>query len=108
MTACDDRDRSLPSGQTWSFLTQRLRLSPREAQILDELLNDKSEARIAREIGISSHTVHSHIRRMYRKLQVTSRSAAIARVFLEHLAVVRSLHPDYGRSSRTNPLDTAD
>ncbi|MGB5401341.1 MAG: helix-turn-helix transcriptional regulator [Thermoanaerobaculia bacterium] len=82
--------RGLLSESTWSLLSYRLRLSPREVEIVRGLLNEKSESGIGQEMGISPHTVHSHIKRLYRKLKVASRGAAIARIFEEYLLLVRA------------------
>lgn len=58
-------------------------LSKREQEILDFLVQDVHEAEIAEKLFISPHTVHSHIKNIYKKLQVKSRSALVKRV-LEH------------------------
>lgn len=79
------------SKQAWSLLAQRLQLSAREVQILRGLLNDKSESQIARGLKISNHTVHTHLKRLYRKLRVTSRCAAVSRIFHEYLTFEQTL-----------------
>lgn len=86
-----DTKRRLLSDSIWSHLSQRLRLSPKEAEVVRGLLNKRSETGIAKEMGVSRHTVHTHIKRLYRKLRITSRSAAIAHVFEEYLRLERSL-----------------
>jgi AraC-like DNA-binding protein len=43
--------------------------------------NDLSEDQIARELGISAHTVHTHFERVYRKLGVRSRCQLIVSLF---------------------------
>ncbi|MGB5162942.1 MAG: LuxR C-terminal-related transcriptional regulator [Thermoanaerobaculia bacterium] len=90
MSGDPGRKHRLLSDGVWSLLSQRLKLSPREEEIVRGLLNKRTEKGIAREIGISRHTVHSHIKRLYRKLNVTSRSAAISRVFEEYLRLEQS------------------
>ena len=37
------------------------------------------------KVSISTHTVCTHLGRLYRKLEVTSRCAAVVRVFAEYL-----------------------
>jgi LuxR family maltose regulon positive regulatory protein len=54
-------------------------LSRRELAILRMLAGDLSEGDIARELYLSHNTVHSHTKSIYRKLGVSSRSAAVAR-----------------------------
>ena len=48
-------------------------LSPREAEVLQQLLDGRSEAATARRLGISPHTVRAHVRNIYLKLEVHSR-----------------------------------
>jgi len=42
-----------------------------------------TDAQIAEQLGLSLHTVHAHLRPIYSKLGVTSRSAA-TRFAMEH------------------------
>ena len=70
----------------WTYLAQRLHLSPREVQIARGVMEDRTEHGIARELGISPHTVHTHLERVYRKLEVGSRvqlSVLLMRRFME-------------------------
>jgi DNA-binding NarL/FixJ family response regulator len=55
------------------------RLTAREHQILDRLASGDSNAAIARTLDISSRTVENHLRAIYRKLEVNSRTGALAR-----------------------------
>ncbi|MGD8452978.1 MAG: helix-turn-helix transcriptional regulator [Phycisphaerae bacterium] len=71
----------------WSRLGQALRLSERELQILQCIFQDQTEAAIARALRISAHTVHTHLERVYHKLDVRSRAGLLVRVFAEHLAL---------------------
>ena len=52
-------------------------LSERELVILRMLTSRLSERDIGRELYLSHNTVHSHTRSIYRKLGVSSRSAAL-------------------------------
>ncbi len=56
-------------------------LSPREQEVLDLLSQGHLYKEIASSLGISYETVHNHIRRIYEKLQVRSRSQAVAKYF---------------------------
>ena len=53
-------------------------LSQRERQVLALLSDGLSEREIGRELFLSFNTVHSHVKSVYRKLGVSSRSAAVA------------------------------
>lgn len=52
-------------------------LSKRETQVLEMIGNGKSRSQVARELFIDLETVRSHIKNIYGKLGVNSRSAAI-------------------------------
>jgi DNA-binding CsgD family transcriptional regulator len=53
-------------------------LTRREQDTLSLLLTDASEKEMAARLGISPHTVHDYVKRLYRKLGVTSRAALMA------------------------------
>ena len=78
--------RRMLSEARWCAIGEALRLSGRELQIVRCLFDDLTEAAIALELGISAHTVHTHLERLYRKLGVVSRCGAILRVFSEHVS----------------------
>ncbi len=52
-------------------------LSPRELDVLEYIARGFSYAEISRLQGVSVHTVQSHIKNLYRKLSVSSRSEAV-------------------------------
>ena len=81
------RGRSILAPAQWERLSQSLGLSGRERQIVECMFDDQTEAGIARELGISPHTVHTHLERLHRKLDVASRGALIVRVFAEYLSL---------------------
>jgi DNA-binding CsgD family transcriptional regulator len=60
---------------------QRLGLSEREAEVLWFLTKGKSTSEIARDLGISTGTVKKHLEHVYRKLGVSSATAAAAQAF---------------------------
>ncbi len=62
-----------PSGAT----EQESSLSPREQEVLELIVKGFSNQDVADELGISRHTATSHVRSIYRKLEVKSRSAAV-------------------------------
>jgi DNA-binding CsgD family transcriptional regulator len=57
----------------------RLGLSAREAEVLGWVASGKTNPSIAALLGISPRTVQTHLERVYRKLQVQTRTAAAAR-----------------------------
>jgi DNA-binding NarL/FixJ family response regulator len=54
-------------------------LSPREQEVLDCLSKGFLYKEIADKLGISYETVHTYIRRIYEKLQVRTRTEAVAK-----------------------------
>jgi DNA-binding CsgD family transcriptional regulator len=55
----------------------RLRLTPRETQVLADIMAGRTAKSIARERGVSEATVRSHIRSVLAKLGVNSQLAAV-------------------------------
>ena len=54
-------------------------LADREREVLSLLSKGFLYKEIADQLGISTHTVNSHIRRIYEKLHVRSRAQAVAK-----------------------------
>jgi DNA-binding NarL/FixJ family response regulator len=54
-------------------------LSPREKEVLDCLSQGFLYKEIAEKLGISYETVHTYVRRIYEKLQVRTRTEAVAK-----------------------------
>ena len=66
--------------RTWHSLRNGLRLSPRELEVLKAIFDDRKEASISHELGISPHTVHTYVGRIYMKLRVSSRIETVTTV----------------------------
>lgn len=91
----NDQVRRAPNGERpgaavfsdaqWTCLGLGMGLSGRELQIVRCIFAEQKEALIARELGISPHTVHTHLERLYRKLGVRGRCGVVLRVLAEHL-----------------------
>ena len=60
-------------------------LSDREKQVLQLLVNGYSYKMIANDMYIAIDTVRSHIKKIYEKLQVNSKSEAVAKAFKDKL-----------------------
>jgi two-component system NarL family response regulator len=52
-------------------------LSPREKDILNDIALGKSYKEMAQTHGLSPHTVHTHVKNVYQKLQATTRAEAL-------------------------------
>ena len=71
----------------WDKIGCSLRLSGQELRIVRGVFDDCTEPAIADELNVSSHTVHTHCERLYRKLGVTDRIKLVLRVIDEFLAL---------------------
>ena len=84
--------RPLISDDAWICIGERLKLSSREVEIAKGVLRDEKESAIGRELGISAHTVHTHLERLYRKLQVCSRLELAMRLALHQNEFIAEPH----------------
>jgi DNA-binding NarL/FixJ family response regulator len=57
-------------------------LTTRQRQLLDLLADGHTNAQIARRLGIAEGTVRKHLENIYRRLGVSSRTAAVTRALL--------------------------
>lgn len=56
-----------------------IRLTSREANVLQLLARGRTYEQVGDELGVSLHTVASHVKNIYRKLEVHSGRAAVWR-----------------------------
>lgn len=52
-------------------------LTKREKEVLQGVASGFSEKKLAESLSVSPHTIHTHIKKIYRKLQVNSRAEAV-------------------------------
>ena len=67
-----------PESASYSLTTQ-------ETELLKLLIEGHYKKTAAREMGISTHTVSFHLKNIYSKLQVHSKTEAVAKALREHL-----------------------
>jgi DNA-binding CsgD family transcriptional regulator len=72
-------------------------LTPRQTRILQLVADGRPDREVGRMLGISTRTVHAHLQRIYRALEVTSRTEALAQLR------ERSLRPGARRARNTRP-----
>lgn len=70
-------------------------LTPREQEVLRELMSGATSAMIAAHLGISGHTVRTHVQNIFGKLGVHTRLEAVA------VALRAGLRPAPGRVQRS-------
>jgi DNA-binding CsgD family transcriptional regulator len=75
------------SSTDWAEIGASLHLSVRELQIVTCIVEELAETQddVGRHLGMSPHTVHTHLERLYKKLGVASRSHLIVRVFAAYV-----------------------
>lgn len=61
------------------------RLTPQETELLKLLVEGHHKKTAARELGISFHTVSFHLKNIYEKLQVHSKTEAVAKALRERI-----------------------
>jgi two-component system nitrate/nitrite response regulator NarL len=69
-------------------LTKRMTpvsLSPREREMLSLIVDGLTAKEIAERLGVSIHTIDTHTRHLFKKLDVRSRAAAVARALRERM-----------------------
>ncbi|MGZ0657261.1 response regulator [Coraliomargarita sp. W4R53] len=62
-----------------------IKLAPKEQEVIRQLSLGHTVALAAQEMGISKHTVDTYTRRIYKKMDVHSQSAAVACAMRDHL-----------------------
>jgi len=62
-----------------SLVTQPAYLTARESEVLRLMARGRTYVQIGEELGVSCHTVTTHIKNTYRKLGVRSGAAAVMR-----------------------------
>jgi len=65
--------------------TADYRLTPQETELLKMLIEGHHKKTAAREMGISTNTVSFHLKNIYSKLQVHSKTEAVAKALRERL-----------------------
>ena len=60
-------------------------LTAREREILESMVEGKTKKEIAAVLDLSFHTVDSHLRNIYQKLEVNTRTGAVAKALREKL-----------------------
>lgn len=65
--------------------TENENLTVREKEVLRQLVNGQSYKMVAEDLNIAIDTVRSHIRRIYEKLQVNSKSEAVVKAIRNNI-----------------------
>ena len=101
----------LLNDQQWAYLQRRHRLTPRERQIAERVCKGRRNEDIAKDLGITSGTVKTHIRNIYRKTNLRNKIS----ILLQFLTDVNGSHTssdivppipivEIKTPSKTNPI----
>jgi DNA-binding CsgD family transcriptional regulator len=66
-------------------ITSPVSLSPREREMLAFIVEGLTAKEIADRLGVSVHTIDTHTRHLFKKINVRSRAAAVARAIRERM-----------------------
>lgn len=96
------------SERAWEAIARGLRLSGRQLQIVRGIFDDETDLGIAQQIGVSLHTVHTHVERLHHKLAITDRPQLVLRVMEEFLTLPNSSNrPPVGLREAESPRHAA-
>jgi DNA-binding CsgD family transcriptional regulator len=73
--------RQVFSGDEWIELKRDLSLSPRQADVVEQLLQGHSDKQIAHELQMSVPTVRTHLCRLFTRFGVEDRCELIVHVY---------------------------
>jgi DNA-binding NarL/FixJ family response regulator len=62
-----------------------MKITPRQAEIVEEVLLGKSNQEIGRSLAISTHTVKVHLTRIYKAFAVSSRAKLTRKLMQKRL-----------------------
>jgi DNA-binding NarL/FixJ family response regulator len=75
----------LKQGDSGPEREEKVLLTRRELEILKEIVAGHTDRTTGQSLNISAYTVRSHIKSLYKKLGVTSKSAAVAKAIQEKI-----------------------
>lgn len=74
----------------WLEIAAALNVTKRELQIIQAVFDNLHKTAIAHRIGISVHTTHTHLNRLFKKLNVTTRTELVLRIMEQMIALTLS------------------
>jgi DNA-binding NarL/FixJ family response regulator len=75
-----------PTLSDWDACVVALKLSPRQAGIVQLILRGKKDKEIAIEMGLSKHTVRTYLKRIFDRFDVSDRTTLVLHVLSNHRA----------------------
>jgi DNA-binding CsgD family transcriptional regulator len=84
------RGAALLTDHAWHEIGRTMEITKRELQIVQSVFDNQHETDIAKRFKISPHTVHMHLNRLFKKLNVTSRTELVLRIVEQMVALTLS------------------
>jgi DNA-binding CsgD family transcriptional regulator len=84
------RGASLLTEHAWLEIAHTLSITKRELQIIQGVFDNLPKAGIAQRLRISEHTTHTHLNRLFKKINVTTRTELVLRIMEQMLALTLS------------------
>lgn len=79
------------SKAAWCAIAESLGFTKRQIEILRGVFDGKKEAAIADDLGISPHTIHTHMERIYHKLGISGRLDLVQFIMAEFLRLTAAM-----------------
>ena len=99
------RTKSFLPKARWRAIASSLDMSSREAEVVEGILAGGNDALIGERLGISAHTVHTYLDRLYRKLRVNTRCGLVLRIFAAYVALESRGNIRPSRTPRSTPRE---
>jgi DNA-binding CsgD family transcriptional regulator len=75
------------SDHAWSEIAKALRITTREVQIIQGVFDNLTQKGIASRLDMKEHTAHTHLNRLFKKLNTTTRTALVLRIVEQLIAL---------------------
>jgi DNA-binding CsgD family transcriptional regulator len=92
-----------PPAAAITLLMERLSLTARQGEVLHWIAEGKTNAEISTILDCSFHTVKAHVREIFQRLGVHSRTAAAAGAYRAHIAEADALRAAAAEAAKPMP-----
>jgi DNA-binding CsgD family transcriptional regulator len=75
------------SDHAWSEIAKTLGITKREIQIIQGVFDNHTQQGIATRLNMNEHTAHTHLNRLFKKLNITTRTELVLRIMEQMIAL---------------------
>jgi DNA-binding NarL/FixJ family response regulator len=75
------------SDHAWSEIAKALGITKREIQIIQGVFDNLTQKGIASRLNMNEHTAHTHLNRLFKKLNITTRTELVLRIIEQLIAL---------------------